>query len=108
MRQDDAGFAHVAEALAWILLETAFDESANGGRRGRRQRREIWSVADDRREDVRQFAAPEGPAAGQHLVEDAAERPDVRPLVHGLAARLFGRHVGGGAEDDAELGHGDW
>ena len=40
-------------------------------------------------------------AAGQHLVEHAAERPDVGPLVDGLPARLLGAHVGGGAEDDA-------
>ena len=37
--------------------------------------------------------------AGQHLVEHAAERPDVGPLVDRLAARLLGAHVGRGAEE---------
>ena len=41
--------------------------------------------------------------AGQHLVEHAAERPDVRALVDRLAARLLGTHVGGRAEDHAGL-----
>ena len=45
----------------------------------------------------------EGPA-GEHLEEDDTEGPDVGPLVDGLAARLLGGHVGGGAEDDAGQG----
>ena len=36
--------------------------------------------------------------AGQHLVEDDAERPDVGALVDGFALACSGRHVRGGAE----------
>ena len=40
-------------------------------------------------------------AARQHLVQHAAEGPDVGALVHRLAARLLRRHVRRGAEDHA-------
>jgi len=48
----------------------------------------------------------EGAVPGEHLVQDDAERPDVGPLVHGLASRLLGRHVGGGAQENTGLGPG--
>ncbi len=44
--------------------------------------------------------------AREHFVQDDTERPDVRAAVHGLAARLLGRHVGGRADDHAHGGHG--
>ena len=40
-------------------------------------------------------------AAGEHLVQHAAERPDVRPLVDRLPARLLRAHVRRRAQDDA-------
>ena len=40
-------------------------------------------------------------APGQHLVEHAAERPDVGALVDRQSARLLGTHVGGRADDGA-------
>ena len=39
--------------------------------------------------------------AGEHLVQHDTEGPDVRALVDRAPARLLGRHVRGGAEDDA-------
>ena len=42
--------------------------------------------------------------AGQHLVEHAAERPDVRPRVDVPARHLLRAHVAGGADDEADLG----
>ena len=42
--------------------------------------------------------------AGQHLVQDAPKRVDVRARVHRLPQRLLGRHVRGGAEHRRGLG----
>ena len=39
--------------------------------------------------------------ASEHLVQQRAEREDVRAVIHRLAFRLLGRHVGHGAEDGA-------
>jgi hypothetical protein len=39
--------------------------------------------------------------AGGELVRDDAEREDVGPRVHGVAAQLFGRHVAGRADRGA-------
>ena len=41
---------------------------------------------------------------GEHLVEHAAERPDVGSSVHHLTRGLLGRHVGRGAQNDTHLG----
>ena len=41
----------------------------------------------------------------EHFVENHAEGPDVGTLIDRLTAGLLGRHVGGGAEDDAGLRH---
>src|SRR6185436_2023794 len=40
-------------------------------------------------------------ATGEHLVEHAAERPNVGALIDGLASRLFWAHVGSRAEHNA-------
>ena len=45
--------------------------------------------------------AGERPPAGAHLVHHNTERKQIRPGIDGLAARLFGRHVGDCAGDAA-------
>ena len=55
--------------------------------------------------DERGLTAPfEGPLAGQHLVEDRAEREDVGARVSDRAFQLLGRHVLERPEDRALLG----
>ena len=56
-----------------------------------------FRIDDDR--DVR--VAPEGPFADRHLVQQDAQREDVRSRVDRLPFRLFGRHVGDGPDDPA-------
>ena len=68
-----------------------------------REPRPIGILGDDGGDDVGDVVAVERARACQHLVEHAAERPDVRALVDGAPARLFGRHVRRGAEDEALL-----
>ena len=68
-----------------------------------RQRGPLHLLPQHGRERVRDVLALERPLAGQHLVQDDAERPDVGASIDGLALRLLGRHVGGRAEDHAEL-----
>jgi hypothetical protein len=54
---------------------------------------------------LRRALAAERRLAGQHVVEERAERVDVRTDIHPLAARLLRRHVAQGAHDRAGLGH---
>ena len=55
-----------------------------------RQRLPVRLVVDNRRNDVRHRLARKRLLARQHLVEHAAECPDVGSLVHGFATRLLG------------------
>ena len=66
-----------------------------------------WLEPDDRAEHVGHVLAIEGASPRQHLVQHAAERPDVAALVRLSSFRLLRSHVRGGAEDDAHAGqHG--
>jgi hypothetical protein len=53
------------------------------------------------RQRIRHGVAGERLRAGQHLVEQSAERPDVRTPIDRPAARLFRGHVSRGTEDYA-------
>jgi len=55
-------------------------------------------------EDIRHLGSREDTLAGNHFIQHGPERPDVGPLVDDFAARLLGRHVGCGAEDDTHAG----
>src|SRR4030095_16728339 len=92
----------IAQTLPRILLEAAPQTCANSARQfwERRPVRLRLHHLGERQRDVLRL---ERFTAGQHLVDDAPERPDVRALVDRLAARLLGAHVGSGAENDARL-----
>ena len=55
------------------------------------------------RDDIACRPGGEWRIAGDHLVQDDAETPDVSALIHGLATHLLRRHVSDGAEHDAGL-----
>ena len=96
---------HRVADVAQPALRVFFEASRDQRSRGRRHPAERRLVPQHGGKRLRHVAAGEGSGAGQHLVEHAAEGPDVGALVHGLAARLFRAHVGGRAEDHARLRH---
>ena len=101
-----AGVRDVAQALARVALEAALEHVADGGWRFGGEAAPVDLAREDGGEDVRDRLAVEQPLAGQHLEQHDTEGPDVGALVDRLAPRLLGRHVGGGAEDEAGGGAG--
>ena len=91
--------ADVAQTALGIFLETALEQSSDAQRRLRRQGAPIRLVFEDRRDRVGDTLAAKRPPGRQHLVQHAAERPDVGPLVDRLPTCLLGTHVGGRARD---------
>ena len=91
--------AYVAEAAPGVFFEAAAEQAADAGGGVGRECGEVGFALDDGGEGVDHAVATKGGAAGEHLVEDAAEGPDVGALIDWLAAGLFGAHVRGGAED---------
>ena len=84
-----------------ILFQTAPQQSVNRDRRVGRQHRWVRLVFENPGQGVGDRVAGEWRAACKHFVEDAAERPDIRPFVQRLATRLFRAHIGGRAQDAA-------
>jgi len=80
-------------------LETAAEQPKHLGGHGRRKGGPVQLLAQDAGQHVAEGVSREERLAGEHLVEEHPEGPDVGALVDRLAARLLGRHVGGGAED---------
>jgi hypothetical protein len=70
----------------------------------RGQRVPVRLAFDEPRQHIGGVRAVESAAPGDELVQHAPERPDIGAAIDGLATRLLGRHVGGGAEDDAHVG----
>jgi hypothetical protein len=105
-RQHDPRFAGIAEPLLRIALEAAAQQFAHARRRRGRQGRQVGFARHHEAQRFDDGIGGEERPSGQHLVEHDAERPDVRAAVDRLPLRLFRRHVGGGAQDRAELGAG--
>ncbi len=84
------------------LREAPLDDPAERHGDPRRGRGEgLGLVPNDGRERLGPRRPVEGALAGEHLVEDDAERELVRAEIHRLAARLLRRHVAGGPHDRA-------
>ena len=92
------------QALLGIFLQAATEQFVQARRSAFGQFLPAGFAADDVGENVGRGFADEGLFAGKHFEQDAAEGPDVGAAVEWFAFGLFGRHVGGGAENDA--GHG--
>ncbi len=90
------------DTLIRILRETGADDAVERGRHERlreRDRRRVFF--HDRAEQTRLRFADERAPAGEHLVEDAAEGPDVGARVRLLALHHLRRHVLERSEDRA-------
>ena len=102
----EARIADVAKPVGAILLEAPPKQPANRRRRCGRQCRQVRLPRQHRGQQLGHVVAGKRASPGQHFVEHAAERPDVGACVERLSTRLLGTHVGGGAEDDTRVGHG--
>jgi hypothetical protein len=88
-----------------ILDQATLKQRSHRRRHVGRQRVPIRFEADHGAEHVRSILAVECADAGEHLVQDAAERPDVTTLVRLVSLRLFGGHVGCRTENHADARH---
>ena len=89
------------------VLPSLFEAATNDSRELRRKRFErelgLRLLFQDRIQRFDLGIAPEGPASGQHLPEDDAEREDVGSAVDRLPADLLGAHVAHGSGDHSGL-----
>ncbi len=99
----EPGVGNVVKPPRRLAVEATLQEPADGGRRRGRKRRPARLGLQNCRERVGDRLSLERLAPGQHLVENGAEGPDIRPLVDGFPAGLLGRHVCRRADDDARL-----
>jgi hypothetical protein len=91
------------QSVLRLAIQAANEQPTHLGRDGRGQRSPIDIRAQHGGEHVGDRVTFEQPLAGEHLVEHDPEGPDVGAFVDRLALGLFGRHVGGGADDHAHL-----
>ena len=103
-RRSRANSLGVRVAVVGRLGERLGDDEIEhrGDRRVDRARRRRHQV-EDLEHDRGHVLAGERRLAGEHLVEDHAEREDVRARLGALARDLLGRHVARRAEHDAGL-----
>ena len=99
----DPGVGDVVQAVLRVALEAAAQKLPDRARRAGGQAIEVDLLAHHRRKCVDHALALEQPHAGEHLVEQHAERPDVSSLVDRSPPRLLGSHVSRGAQDHAQL-----
>ena len=106
--------AQIAEELAgglvsgfWISFEETANDAEELGRNIRAHGGDGGGVGgQDRVKDGSLVVRGKGAPAGQHFVEDRTEGPQIAAAIDLLAGGLFGRHVGGCADDRALASHG--
>src|SRR5260370_9442653 len=88
-----------------IFFESLVEDALKlGGDVGIQGDRSDGSVVQNVIEDDGAGSARKGLLAGKHLIEHGAEREEVASSVKLVATRLFGRHVGDGADGGAGPG----
>ena len=88
-----------------VFLQAAPNQPSEiGGDVGSNLRERPRRIAQNGGRELDGRRAVERPLAARHLIENDAERKDVRPVIHRPARDLRGRHVGGRAQHDADLG----
>ena len=95
----EKGIADVAQSGLGILLQTSFEEHSNPLRRFYRKSTPIGVVLDHRCDHIDERLAPKRRPAGEHLIQHAAKRPDVRALIDRQSTRLLRTHVCGRPQD---------
>ena len=100
VRRVEAFLRPFLEAVAKDALDRGRERSARLGESSR-------VPLGDRRHRLRRRLAAERTVTREHLVQDRAERKDVRAVVRRPAAHLLGRHVADGAHHRAWFGGRD-
>jgi hypothetical protein len=104
LRERRRNFRGALGPVLRLLVQETVDELRKlRRRRGLQLADRRLPQAADPAEGHRDGVAAERGDAGDHLVEQGAEREEVGPVVHRLAHHLFRRHGIGGAEDHARL-----
>ena len=108
---DSASSANATSCALWnrsagFFFEAVPDDAIERGRLRNLRRDKIRRIlAQNGRHRLRRGVAAECALTGDHLVEDCAERKQIRPCVDGLAAHLFRRHVADRADHRAGVSH---
>lgn len=92
--------ADVAQALLRVLPKARGENAVQLRRRGA----DVGLLLHDGRQRLREILPLERARARDHFEQHDAEGPDIRALVDPAPLRLLGAHVGGSAQDDADLG----
>ncbi len=98
-------FLHRLPALPGVFAKSTGDQRFQARRKPGRELAQGWRlVAQQGRQQLQAVLAAKCLPAGDHFVQEAAEREDVGARIHFLPLRLLRRHVGHGAENGAFLG----
>ena len=97
--QFETRVADVAETPAWIFFQASPQQRPHVCGSCRGESRPRWLTLEDGGDRVGHRRPGERCAAGEHLIQDTTERPDICPLVERPATRLLGAHIGRSTEN---------